>query len=132
MRVGIAIALSLLVSGTTVRLPAVARGAPAPRQPDRDPIERSTLRLHYGGKAIGDELYSISPDGDGVALSSDFDFTDRGGRVQLRATVRTKRDYTPVAFKATGRSYRFVNVDSDIRIDGGDAVVRADGAETRV
>src|SRR5262249_17174500 len=99
---------------------------------DGDPMHRSTLRLHYVGKAIGYERYSISPDGDGVALSSDFDFTDRGGRVQLTATVRTKRDYTPVAFKATGRSYRFVNVDSDIRIDGGDAVVRADGAETRV
>ncbi|HMF95169.1 MAG TPA: amidohydrolase family protein [Vicinamibacterales bacterium] len=101
-------------------------------QPDRDPIERGTLRLHYVGKAIGYERYSIVPDGDGVALSSDFDFTDRGGHVQLTATLRARPDYTPVAFKATGKSYRFVNVDSDIHIAGGDAVVRADGAETRV
>src|SRR5207244_2220873 len=28
--------------------------------------------------------------------------------------------------------YRFVNVDSEIRVDGSDAIVRADGAEARV
>src|SRR5262252_1262205 len=174
MRIGIAIALALLMSGTTarptpgsspirvrlkpdttagaVRLTTDAQRKPdttagAVRlttdataissgsvrlQPDRNPIERGTLRLHYVGKAIGYERYSIVPDGDGVALSSDFDFTDRGGHVQLTATLRARPDYTPVAFKATGKSYRFVNVDSDIRIDGGDAVVHADGAETRV
>jgi imidazolonepropionase-like amidohydrolase len=90
------------------------------------------FRLHYVAKPIGYERYSIAPDNDGVVLSSDFDFTDRGGRVQLTATLHAKRDYTPVAFKAAGKSYRFVNVDSDVRIDGSDALVHADGAETRV
>src|SRR4029079_10129716 len=58
--------------------------------------------------------------------------TDRGGRVQLATTMRTRPDFTPIAFKATGKSYRFVNVDSDIRVDGSDAVVHADAADTRV
>ena len=101
-------------------------------KPDTAAAERGVLRLHYVQKPIGYERYEIVPDGDGLALTSDFDFTDRGGRVQLAATLRTAADYTPRSFKANGKSYRFVNVDSDVRIDGGDAVVRADGAESRV
>ena len=97
-----------------------------------DPVERGTLRLHYVQKPIGYEKYEIVRDGDVLTLTSDFDFTDRGGRVQLAATLRTKADYTPLSFKATGKSYRFVNVDSDVRIDGSDAIVKADGTESRV
>src|SRR4051812_15906239 len=97
-----------------------------------EPIERGTLRLHYVQKPIGYERYEVNADGDNLALSSDFDFTDRGGRVQLSATLHTKTDFTPLSFTATGKSYRFVNVDSAVRIDGASAIVKADGAETRV
>ena len=97
-----------------------------------DPVERGTLRLHYVQKPIGYERYTIARDGDALSLSSDFDFTDRGGRVQLAATIRTRPDYTPIAFTARGKSYRFVNVDSDIRVEGNDASVHADGADARV
>ena len=65
-------------------------------------------------------------------MTSDFDFTDRGGRVQLAATLRAKADFTPLSFKAQGKSYRFVNVDSDVRVEGASAIVKADGAEARV
>ncbi len=95
-------------------------------------MERGTLRLHYVQKPIGYENYEIARDGDGLTLTSDFDFTDRGGRVQLAATLRTAADYTPRSFKAAGKSYRFVNVDSEIRIEGSAAIVKADGAEVRV
>jgi len=97
-----------------------------------DSIERGTLRLHYVQKPIGYERYTIARDGDALTLTSDFDFTDRGGRVQLASPLRTKPDFTPIAFTAKGKSYRFVNVDSDVRIDGSDAAVRADGVESRV
>ncbi len=131
-----AAAAALLV--TMVRLPTEAGavgllpgGAGSVRlQPQ--PVERGTLRLHYVQKAIGYERYQIVPDGDALTLTSDFDFTDRGGRVQLAATLRTRPDFTPLSFKASGKSYRFVNVDSEVRIEGGDAIVRADGAESRV
>jgi imidazolonepropionase-like amidohydrolase len=103
------------------------------------PIERGTLRLYYVQKPIGYERYEIAPDGpssstaDALKLTADFDFTDRGGRVQLAATLRTKRDFTPLSFEAKGKSYRFVNVDSNVRVEGSDALVRADGAaESRV
>ena len=95
-------------------------------------MERGVLRLHYVQKPIGYERYEIARSDAGLSMTSDFDFTDRGGRVQLAATLRTKADDTPVSFTAKGKSYRFVNVDSDVRIDGGEAVVKADGAESRV
>src|SRR5579872_515540 len=82
------------------------------------PIERGVLRLHYVQKPIGYERYEIGRDGDALLLTSDFDFTDRGGRVQLASTLRTKADFTPIHFTAKGKSYRFVNVDSDVTIDG--------------
>ena len=131
-----AAAAALLI--TTVRLPTAAGAAgPLPGgagsvrlQPQ--PVERGTLRLHYVQKPIGYERYQIVRDGDALTLTSDFDFTDRGGRVQLAATLRTRPDFTPLSFKASGKSYRFVNVDSEVRIEGGDAIVKADGAESRV
>ena len=96
-------------------------------------IERGTLRLYYVQKPIGYERYEIAPDLEALKLTADFDFTDRGGRVQLAATLRTKSDFTPLSFEAKGKSYRFVNVDSNVRVDGSDAIVRADGAaESRV
>src|SRR5882672_10646538 len=98
---------------TPVRLPpSPLHGFGVTGQPDV--LERGTLRLHYVQKPIGYERYAITRDADGLTLTSDFDFTDRGGRVQLAATLRTKADFTPISMKASGKSYRFVNVDSDV------------------
>jgi imidazolonepropionase-like amidohydrolase len=90
------------------------------------------LRLHYLQKPIGTERYEIVRDGNVRRLSADFDFTDRGGRVQLAATLETRADYTPTSFSAKGKSYRFVNVDSHVTIDGHEAIVQADGTNARV
>ena len=96
------------------------------------PVERGTLQLHYVQKPIGYERYEIAREAGGLALTADFDFTDRGGRVQLFSTLRTKADYTPIAFTARGKTYRFVNVDSAVTFDGAVATVRADGSESKV
>jgi imidazolonepropionase-like amidohydrolase len=122
-------AAALAASAIAIRLPAAS---PAVNQTPPGAAERATLRLHYVQKPIGYERYEIARDGDALTLTSDFDFTDRGGRVQLVSTLRTKADFTPLSFKATGKSYRFVNVDSDVRIENGTAIVKADGAESRV
>ena len=115
----------LFIASLVAALAGLWQSAPAP-------IERGTLRLHYVQKPIGYERYAVTRDGQSLTLSSDFDFTDRGGRVQLAATLRTKPDYTPLAFTARGKTYRFVNVDSQVTIDGATAIVRADGTEARV
>jgi imidazolonepropionase-like amidohydrolase len=101
--------------------------APSPGTP-----EQGTLTLHYVQKAIGTERYTLARDDDGFELSADVDFTDRGGRIRLASRLRTQTDFTPQLFRAKGRSYRFVNVDSEIRVDGSDALVRADRHEERV
>src|SRR3954468_2744814 len=120
MRLALAIGIASAIASATIP------------QPDRDPTERRVLRLHYVAKPIGYERYTIAQAEHALTLSSDFAFTDRGGEVHLTATLRAKPDYTPIAFTATGKSYRFVNVDSDVRIEGSDALVRADGHDTRV
>jgi imidazolonepropionase-like amidohydrolase len=96
------------------------------------PPERGTLRLHYVQKPIGYERYELVPADREWRLSSDFDFTDRGGRVQLGSTLTTSADYTPIELVARGKTYRFVNVDSHVTVRGREATVTADGAETRV
>jgi imidazolonepropionase-like amidohydrolase len=106
---------------------AVIIGAVAPPEAA---VESGTLRLHYVQKPIGYERYSIDRDDSSLQLTSDFDFTDRGGRVQLAATLRTQTDLTPLHFTAKGKTYRFVNVDSEIVVDGSHARIRADGRET--
>lgn len=98
-------------------------------QPPSAVAERGVLRLHYVQKAIGYERYAITRDADGLSLTADFDFTDRGGRVQLAAALHTTADYAPLSFTAKGKTYRFVNVDSQVTIDGAMAKVRADGGE---
>jgi len=80
-------------------------------------VEEATLRLYYLKLPLGFERYSLSRDGGDLVLTSDFDFTDRGGRVQLAARLRTAPDLTPREFEAKGKSYRFVNVDSEVALE---------------
>ena len=91
------------------------------------PTERGTLRLHYVQKEIGFERYALAHDNGALTLTADVDFTDRGGRIQLASTLRMRDDFTPIHFTANGKSYRYVNVDSDVAVDGSTAIVKADG-----
>jgi imidazolonepropionase-like amidohydrolase len=95
-------------------------------------VEHGRLRLHYVQKEIGVEEYEIGRANGAFTLKSDFNFTDRGGRIHQSTTLETRDDFTPVHFTAKGQSYRYVNVDSDVSIDGRTAIVRADGKEQRV
>ena len=108
-----------------------ALGAQGP--PAQPPVESGRLRLHYVQKPIGYERYEIARDGDGLTLTSDFDFTDRGGRVQLAATLRTAPDLTPLLVQGAGQELPLRQRrlrDRDRR--RATRSVRADGAESRV
>jgi imidazolonepropionase-like amidohydrolase len=87
-------------------------------------VEQGTLRLFYLQLPLGQERYSLSKEGGDLLLTSDFDFTDRGGRVQLGASLRMEADLTPKRFEAKGKSYRFVNVDAEVALESGSALVR--------
>jgi imidazolonepropionase-like amidohydrolase len=93
------------------------------------PVEKGTLRLHYVQKPIGYERYELTRDGETFQLTSAFDFTDRGGRVQLAGSLKTAADFTPIQFSAKGKSYRFVNVDAEVTVNGRTATVRS-GSDT--
>jgi imidazolonepropionase-like amidohydrolase len=95
-------------------------------------VEEGTLRLYYLQLPLGQERYSLSREGDDLLLISDFDFTDRGGRVELGASLRMAGDLTPKRFEARGKSYRFVNVDSEVEVEGGSATVRVRDRTDRV
>src|SRR5581483_4635590 len=65
--------------------------------------EHGTLTLHYVQKPIGSEHYTVTREGGGVQLTSDIDFTDRGGRVQLESSLKMGSDLRPQAFRAKGK-----------------------------
>lgn len=119
-----------MIRGMKMWLAALAAAIAGLIQPAPPAVEQGTLRLHYVQKPIGYERYQVARAGDSYQLTSDVDFTDRGGRVQMAATLRTKADYTPIHFTARGKSYRFVNVDTDVTVDGDRATIRSAGAES--
>src|SRR5262245_60962646 len=92
--------------------------------PGGEIVERGTLRLHYLQLPIGYERYEVTRAGDTLVLSSDLDFTDRGGRIQLASTLAMRRDLTPIDFEAKGKTYRYVNVDAEVHVRGDSAHVR--------
>jgi imidazolonepropionase-like amidohydrolase len=90
------------------------------------------IRVYLLEHAIGTERYVITRSDSGVTLSDSFDFTDRGGRVELVSELRMRGDFTPTHLTAKGRVYRFVNVDTDVDVRGAEATVRTLGDTTRV
>lgn len=84
----------------------------------------AAIRVHLLGHAIGSERYSIQPDGNALAFIDTFEFVDRGGRVQLASTMRLTAAFAPLDLHATGRTYRFLNVEADVVVDGDRVHVR--------
>src|SRR3954468_19647261 len=78
------------------------------------PTDSGTIRIHLLGHAIGSERFTIRTQGDSRALSDTFEFTDRGGRVQLASLLSFTGAFAPLHLRAVGRSYRFVNIDADV------------------
>jgi imidazolonepropionase-like amidohydrolase len=80
--------------------------------------DSGTIRVHLLGHAIGSERYAMRSYGGALALTDTFEFVDRGGRVQLASALRLTPDFAPLHLRSTGRTYRFVNVDADVLVDG--------------
>ncbi len=54
-----------------------------------------SLRLYYVGRPVGWEHYDIEPIADGLRLTSDFEYIDRGRRNHLTAAMQLGADYAP-------------------------------------
>ena len=94
--------------------------------------DSGSIRIHLLGHAIGSERFHIRADGPALALTDTFAFTDRGGLVQLVSSFAYTQRFEPLQLRAAGRTYRFVNVDADIVVDGSHAVVRNFGDSTQI
>src|SRR6476661_10964353 len=80
--------------------------------------DAGTIRIHLLGHAIGTERYAIRGESGALVLTDTFEFTDRGGRVQLASSLRLTPTLEPISLHSSGRTYRFVNVDADVNVDG--------------
>jgi len=86
--------------------------------------ESGKFRLHKFEQAIGEENYTLTPDGNFLDLKTDFKFTDRGSTVPLDATLRTSDNYVPESFMIKGKTSRVSNIDTEVTIAGGNATIR--------
>ncbi len=91
------------------------------------PAERGTFRLHKFMQPIGTETYEVSRDGDSVVLTSTFEFSDRGTKVPLSATLRAKADLTPTHFEIKGQTSRISTIDTTVDARAGGATVVESG-----
>ena len=65
-----------------------------------------------------------------LTLKSEFEFTDRGSKVPLTATLRTSDSYVPQSFVIKGKTSRMSDIDTEVTIDGAKATIRQ-GKDTR-
>jgi imidazolonepropionase-like amidohydrolase len=89
--------------------------------------ERGSLELHFLQLPVGEETYQLTSEADGsLTLHASFEYTERGSRVPLAATLRMKPDLTPLRFEAKGKSYRPFSVDAAVEVapDGHTATLR--------
>jgi imidazolonepropionase-like amidohydrolase len=80
--------------------------------------------LHKFEQPIGFETDSVSKHGGTFQTESTFEFTDRGKKVPLKATLRCSGDYTPSFFMISGSTSRSSSIDMTIRVTGRSAKVR--------
>jgi len=86
--------------------------------------ESGKFRLHKFEQPIGQETYTITPDGSTLTLKSEFEFTDRGSKVPLTATLRTSDSYVPQSFVIKGKTSRMSDIDTEVTINSANATIR--------
>ena len=86
--------------------------------------EAGKFRLHKFEQPIGEETYTITPIAGTFTLRSEFEFTDRGSKVPLTATLRSSDSYVPQSFVIKGKTSRMSDIDTEVTIDGAKATIR--------
>ena len=83
------------------------------------------IRLFLIERPVGFETVSeMWVTGGGRTRTSEIELVDRGTRLQVTAALSVRTDGTPMHFKASGRSYRFVNVETEVIADPDGKTVR--------
>jgi imidazolonepropionase-like amidohydrolase len=100
----------------TIASTALCRGQSADKAPA---IEQGKFRLHKFEQAIGEESYEITRDGDSLAVTMNFKFTDRGTDVPLSASFHAASDLTPHSFEIKGKPSRISEIDQAVEVKEG-------------
>ncbi len=90
------------------------------------------IQLFLIERPVGVETATIVATPQGRKLTSEVTLVDRGTRLQLTASLSLSPDGAPRHFQASGRSYRFVNVDAEVTVEGATARVTTMGETTHV
>src|SRR5262245_8212103 len=69
-------------------------------------IETGKITLHMMQNPIGEERYELKRDASGLRLDAQFEYTDRGTKIPMTASLQMKSDLTPESFRISGKSYR--------------------------
>jgi imidazolonepropionase-like amidohydrolase len=91
------------------------------------PPDSTTILVSLIDRPVGREVYSSKTDGNATVFSADLDLTERNGRLQVSSSMRLDAELTPTEFTVKGKSYRFVNVDTAVKVAGGVATVTSLG-----
>ncbi len=93
-------------------------------------LETGKFRLYKFAQPIGEETYATSREESGLVTAAKFEFTDRGTRVPLNATLTTSSDLTPQSFEIKGKTSRLSAIDTAVHIRAGEATIR-EGKQSR-
>ncbi|MEP6572504.1 MAG: amidohydrolase family protein [Gemmatimonadota bacterium] len=91
-----------------------------------------SFRLHKFEQPIGEEHYRLVSDSAGRTLTTAFEFTDRGSKVPLAASLTTARDGTPRHFEIKGQVSRFSAINETVDFSTDSATVRVDSVSHTV
>ena len=73
------------------------------------------IQLFLIERPVGFETATTVSTAEGRTVTSEMELVDRGTRLQLSASLSVAPDGTARHFRASGKSYRFVNVDAEIQ-----------------
>ena len=92
----------------------------------------TTVLVSLIERPIGTEVATRSADAGVTTLKSTTSLTERGGKLELIASMTLNTQGVPQQFAAKGKTYRFVPVDAEVTLAGTEATVRALGETTTV
>ena len=96
------------------------------------PPDAGVIAISLLERPVGVERFELRRSPQGFELTATMDVTERGSRLQLASTLATTTDFTPTRFTSKGKSYRFVNVDTEISVSGSIATVANLGATSQL
>ena len=67
--------------------------------------------LHLISHQIGEEHYDMRKSESGIAVTSSFEYSDRGNKRPVAMTMQLKEDYQPVSLELKGRTTQLLKID---------------------